>query len=78
MIGYTIDDPNSGTLSLISSGPWHTSGPGGYPDVDESGRFLYVAGGPDGFQIDQSTGALTPTPGSPYNVSGSTGVVVVH
>jgi 6-phosphogluconolactonase len=72
---YTIDG-TTGALTLASSIPFFP--PVGYSSqqpmaVDRSGKYLYV--GPtgntagnyiDAYQIDQTTGALSPVPGSPF------------
>jgi 6-phosphogluconolactonase (cycloisomerase 2 family) len=65
-------DPATQLLSLVPSIPQLVTG-GRYPRIDPSGQFLYIvnlANGLSGFQIDPTTGALTPIPGSPFAAGG--------
>ncbi len=66
-------DQSTGQLTAISGSPFatgfKTSNP--FPDiaVDSTSHYLYVASSGShvaGFSIDQTTGALSPLPGSPY------------
>lgn len=77
--GFSID-PTTGALTALAGSPFPT-GPTGSatasePDfitVDPSGQFGYTAdqgtGTITGFAIDQTTGVLKSTPGSPYMLS---------
>lgn len=83
---FTID-PNTGVLTNVSGSPFST-GPVGSPGqiVYDAARgpFVYVAlSNPPsfqnliaGFSVDQSTGALTPVPGSPF-AAASTATLVL-
>jgi 6-phosphogluconolactonase (cycloisomerase 2 family) len=67
---------NAGSLTPIAGSPYSTPGPSspGYSQpatlmvVDQTDKYLYVStsGGIEGFSINQSTGQLTPVPGSPF------------
>lgn len=72
---FTIN-ATSGALTLVTGSPF--SGPGFVSGdvmaVDASGKFLYAgqntpSSGVMGFSINQTTGALTPLPGAPFNLS---------
>jgi 6-phosphogluconolactonase (cycloisomerase 2 family) len=59
----------TGALTFVENVPVGTlAGGPTMVAIDPSGRFAYVAGGGEvaAFTIDQITGALTPTPGSPF------------
>ena len=78
IVGYSVDA--SGGLTQVGSPLSGTGIITFAEDIDESGKFMYAGtdSGIVGYQIDQTTGALSPVPGSPYAVSGITGVTVVH
>jgi 6-phosphogluconolactonase (cycloisomerase 2 family) len=68
-------DATSGALTAIVGSPFDAVTPGTEPQfvtVDPSGKFAYAAnegtGTVSGFTIDQTTGALTAVPNSPYTV----------
>jgi len=72
---YTINQ-TTGVLTLVAGSPFTATGfsSGDVMAVDASGRFLYAGqGSPSsgvmGFSINQTTGALTPIPGAPFNLS---------
>ncbi|MDR3673713.1 MAG: beta-propeller fold lactonase family protein [Holophaga sp.] len=73
--GFSLDS-TSGALTAISGSPWAAGSNSSYYGgivVHPAGSFLYVADSGDttvtAFAIDQSSGALTKTSGSPYDVS---------
>ena len=80
-------DPNTGALTSVSGSPFST-GPVGSPAqiVYDAARgpFVYVAlSNPPSFQnliaafsVDQSTGALTPVPGSPFAAANTATLVL--
>lgn len=67
--GFTIDRA-SGSLTLIQGSPFAAPGGADTAVSDPAGRFLFVGGEVIGkiaaFQIDATTGVLTPSPGSPF------------
>lgn len=80
-------DSTTGMLSPVPASPFSTGGSGSPVQVvcdAARGPFLYVAlvnppGGQNvlaGFSIDQSTGALTPVPGSPFPIGGLIGLTL--
>ena len=83
---FTLD--STGLLTEISGSPFPGGGNGAINGptgiaTDTSGKFLYVCNASNDisvFKIDQSSGALTPVPGSPFSESGSGphGIVFVH
>jgi len=72
ILGFKIDFA-SGNLSPIafSTGLTNLGSQGQTMAIDPTGRYLFLAGVADiniyGFSIDQTTGALTPLPGSPVS-----------
>jgi 6-phosphogluconolactonase len=76
---YAIDRA-TGALTALPGSPFSAPGCCLYQtEIDPSGRFLYVAAQTDtggigsiyAFTIDATTGALTPVPGSPYDIGGA-------
>jgi 6-phosphogluconolactonase (cycloisomerase 2 family) len=76
---YTIDS-NTGTLTPVLGSPYPTGQPPSScgMTVDPRGKFLYIAqcmpasygySVVTAYNINQSTGALTPVPGSPYQLA---------
>lgn len=69
---YVFARNSNGSLSAVAGSPFSTQpGPASIA-VDPTGKYLYVATGQnaiDAFTIDQTSGALTPLPGSPYPVA---------
>ncbi len=79
---FTIDQ-SSGALTALSGNPYLTTFATGspYPDiaVSPNSQYLYLASSGDGkvagFSIDQTSGALTALPGSPYTAGlGAAGI----
>ncbi|PYU79106.1 MAG: hypothetical protein DMG50_24970 [Acidobacteria bacterium] len=72
--GYSID-PNTGALTSVPGSPFFVGGFGSTTPTwlvtHPSGKFLYIMdysnAGIFAFAIDQNTGALTPTPNSPFS-----------
>lgn len=69
---FTIT-PGSGVLVPVSGSPFGSGTAPVFGAADPAGKFLYV-GDPSsvrvfGFSIDQTTGALTAIPGSPFDLS---------
>jgi len=72
---FTINQ-TTGALTLVTGSPFTA---GGFTSadvmaVDASGKYLYAgqgvpSAGVMGFSINQTTGALTPLPGAPFNLS---------
>ncbi len=66
---FTIDRA-SGALTLIAGSPFTAPGGADTAVSDPAGRFLFVGGEVIGkiatFQINSTTGVLTPSPGSPF------------
>jgi DNA-binding beta-propeller fold protein YncE len=68
--GFSINT-STGALSMLAGFPFSQSplSPG-YPVVDPSGQFLYVANAANNtvsaYAINQTTGVLTAVPGSPF------------
>jgi 6-phosphogluconolactonase (cycloisomerase 2 family) len=63
---------NNGSLKAAPGSPYSTQNGPQALVVDATGKYLYVAEATDyidAFEIDQTTGALTPLPGSPYKLS---------
>src|SRR5437762_458480 len=77
--GFSIAHGNSGALTAIPGSPFTISdtfsGSTNFPriEADPLGRFVFItnfaAGQIDVFQVDQTTGALTVAPSSPFNTS---------
>lgn len=71
---YSIN-PNTGGLLPVTGSPFGGNISPFYAAADPAGKFLYAvdpnAGLLYGFSIDQTTGALTAVPGSPYTPSAS-------
>jgi 6-phosphogluconolactonase len=72
---YQIDK-TTGALTEVAGSPFTAVGfsSADIIAVDASGKFLYAgqgfpSAGVAGFSIDQTTGALTPIPGSPFNLA---------
>jgi 6-phosphogluconolactonase len=72
---FTINQ-TSGVLTLVTGSPFTATGfsSADVMAVDASGKFLYAgqvtpSAGVMGFSINQTTGALTPIPGAPFNLS---------
>jgi 6-phosphogluconolactonase len=72
---FTIN-ATTGVLTLVNGSPFTASGftSADVMAVDASGKFLYAgqgvpSAGVMGFSINQTTGALTPLPGAPFNLS---------
>ena len=72
---FTINQ-TTGVLTLVNGSPFNASGftSADVMAVDATGKFLYAgqgvpSAGVMGFSINQTTGALTPLPGAPFNLS---------
>jgi len=72
---FTINQ-TTGALTLVTGSPFSAVGftSADVMAVDASGQFLYAGQGTPssgvmGFSINQTTGALTPLPGAPFNLS---------
>ena len=72
IVAYTIE-PTTGALTVVSGSPFGGSAGGAYTIVAPSSGFLYETTQPGtkltpifGYSIDQTTGALSPIPGSPF------------
>ena len=68
---------SDGSLAPVPGSPYITSGEEFALAIDPSGKYLYTTGVAndsaytgviDGYSIDQTTGALTPLPGSPFPI----------
>src|SRR5207237_9216161 len=64
---------SNGSLSKIASSPFPTKNDPQNLLIDATGHYLYAAdaasGYIDAFDINQTDGALTPLPGSPYQIT---------
>lgn len=62
---------SNGALTQVAGSPFATQNSPTNILTDPSGKYLYVASGPvEAFTVNQTTGALTPIPGSPFIVNG--------
>lgn len=62
---------SNGALSQVAGSPFALHHVPNAVITDPSGKYLYVATGPvEAFSIDQNSGALTPVPGEPFQVTG--------
>jgi 6-phosphogluconolactonase len=79
--GFSVN-PSNGVLTPVKQGPVAAHVRPAAMATDQGGFRLYVAnaGSHDlnAYFIDSRTGFLTPTPGSPYKISGTARSVIVH
>lgn len=78
VFGFTVD-PNSGTLKAINGSPFALSSATDYFAIDSSSQFAYAAYANNiaGFDINASTGILTPLSAPPFSAAAVTLLTVV-
>lgn len=82
LVGYAVD-PSNGSFSPIPGNPYSFPSGTAATELVSSARYLYVGTAYDrgqkgeifGFQIDSTTGALTPLPGSPFPAQKPSGLM---
>jgi 6-phosphogluconolactonase len=67
-VAYTYTIGSNGTLTLVPGSPFSTGVPSTAAAVDPTGRFVFEGEAQiAALQVNQSTSALSPAPGSPYD-----------